>query len=124
MTTDKGIASVFVPLLGDLLAKEVAAKLKAAAGDGQGWRKAALTLVIDAVAKEGLVGLATATDALFRMADGETPKIDWTDLGTASDILAAMENAEAGRKTEVEGFLTEVGQALGIVCVAAIRTVL
>jgi len=124
MTVKDEITSVFVPLLGDFFAKEVAVKLQEAIGDGKDWRKSALLLIMDTVTKEGLAGLTTAADTLRRMANGEVSEIDWTDLETASNILAAMQNAETEQKKELEKFLTIVGQALGIICVAAIKVVL
>jgi len=82
------------------------------------WKKAMLNLVGDSIGKYGPEGLRMAQKGIEDLLDGKrgTKISDLTDdLETASDLLAALQNAEADRKKAARNFLLGVGQTLGTV---------
>jgi len=83
------------------------------------WKKALLDLTADSVATHGPEGLRLASKAvedLFAGKRGGTKISDLTDdLETASDLLGALQNAEADRKKAARNFLKALGQTLGTI---------
>lgn len=95
---------------------------------GSAWEKALLNLAADSIAKHGPEGVRMASKAvedLFARKRGGTRISDLTDdLETASDLLAALQNAEAARKSAARNFLRALGQTLGVVTKGFIRALL
>ena len=122
----KNLIETLLPILGKEVTEHLSGKLDnllKGTGD-EPWKKAILSLVLDAVKKHGADGVRIAMEAVERMLKGKAPKIDWADLEVASDILAQMQNIEAGRRSAVKDFLAEVGWALGIIGAALIKSLL
>lgn len=85
------------------------------------WKRASLALLADAVDKYGMDGVKRAQDVLETLIQEEKPDIEWMDLGTASDVLAHLQNAEADRKSAAKDFLLRVGNDLGVFLSAVIK---
>ncbi len=106
----KGLA----PVLGEEAVKALCAKLnELMASADEPWKKTMLSLVENAVAEHGVDGIQIALAAIERLLDNKTPKIDWANLRVASDLLAQMQNAEAGRKSEARSFFGQISETLG-----------
>ncbi len=89
------------------------------------WKNSVLNLISDSIAKHGPEGLQMAQEGVEGLLGGNRRRrqlgtkvklSDLTDdLETASDLLSALQNAEADRKKAARGFLHAVGQTLAIV---------
>ena len=113
---------LIVPILGQAGADALKNQLDdITQGASTPWKKAVLALVGDAVQKHGVDGIQIAIDAVKDILNDKQVDIDWADLATASDILAHMQNAEAGRKSATKAFLTQVGEVLGIILSALVK---
>lgn len=103
-----------VPLVGNQAVKAVAGELEDLSKEASDPMKAAvLALVSDAVQEHGPAGIALAENAIKDLLDGNTPDIDWASPRNASDLVAALQNAEADRKTEARELAARAGHALG-----------
>lgn len=108
------------PQLGEQGIEAAAAALdKEAAKADAPWKKALIDFTADSLEKHGPMGVQMASKAvedLFAGKRGGTKISDITDdLETASDMLAALQNAEADRKTAARTFLRALGQTLGTI---------
>ena len=80
------------------------------------WQRALINLAADGIAKFGPDGVKMASQAVEDLLDGKrgTKISDITDdLETASDLLYALQNAEAARKSKARDFMRVLGQSLG-----------
>jgi|TARA_R110000824_G_scaffold63518_2_gene166953 hypothetical protein len=103
-----------VPIVGAQAVKLASDELDGLASDASDPLKAAvLSLMSDAVAEHGTDGIAMAQKAVKDLLDGDTPNINWASPRTASNLVAAMQNAEADRKTEAREMAQRIGHALG-----------
>jgi hypothetical protein len=103
-----------VPVIGNQAVKAVADELDDLSNAASDPMKAAvLALVSDAVSEHGVAGIELAEKAVKDLLAGKSPDIDWASPRNASDLVAAMQNAEADRKTEAREFAARVGHALG-----------
>ncbi len=103
-----------VPIVGAQAVKLASDELDGLASDASDPLKAAvLSLMSDAVSEHGTEGIAMAQRAVKDLLDGDTPNIDWASPRTASNLVAAMQNAEADRKTEAREMAQRIGHALG-----------
>jgi len=103
-----------VPIVGAQAVKLASDELDGLASDASDPLKAAvLSLMSDAVSEHGTEGIAMAQKAVKDLLDGDTPNIDWASPRTASNLVAAMQNAEADRKTEAREMVQRIGHALG-----------
>jgi class 3 adenylate cyclase len=82
-------------------------------GQGQPWKKAALSLLAEAVETHGVAGVALAQKAIHDLFEDKVPMIDWASPRTASDIVAALQNAEADTKSAANDFFVKLGGSLG-----------
>ena len=110
--------TAMLPTLGDKGVEAVAAELdKQADGADAPWKKSLLNLAADSIEKHGPEGVRMASKAIedmFARKRSGTKLSDLTDdLETASNLLAALQNAEADRKTAARSFLKALGQTLG-----------
>lgn len=117
------------PHLGDQGVQAVAGELAKQADKADApWKKALLDLTADSVAQHGAEGVRMAGKAiedLFAGKRGGTKLSDLTDdLETASDLLGALQSAEASRKSAVRSFLKTLGQVLGTITGGFIRGLL
>jgi len=116
------ILDMVIPVLGPVAAGTLKTQLdEMTQGTDASWKRAILALVGDAVQKHGVQGIQIAVDAIKDILDDKHVEIDWADLATASDLLAHMQNAEAGRKSAARAFLTQVGEVLGIILAALVK---
>ena len=105
-----------VPLLGAQAVKMASDELTELAADASDPLKAAvLALLSDAVSQHGADGVAMAQKAVADLLDGNAgaPDIDWASPRTASTLVAAMQNAEADRKTEAREMAQRFGHVMG-----------
>ena len=103
-----------VPIVGAQAVKLASDELDGLASDASDPLKAAvLSLMSDAVSEHGTAGIAMAQKAVKDLLEGDTPNIDWASPRTASNLVAAMQNAEADRKTEAREMAQRIGHALG-----------
>jgi len=56
--------------------------------------KVVLSLLSDAVAQYGPMGIEMGQDAVRQLLAGKSPDIDWANPRTASDAVALLQNAE------------------------------
>jgi len=98
-----------------LAVKKLADFIDDESADSKGWEKIALKMTADAVSKHGPSGVELAQKAIFGLFDGESVDLDFTDLKTASDALALLQNKEADDKSRAEDFFVEVGAAFAII---------
>lgn len=79
-----------------------------------GWQKSIYTLMSSSVGIYGPTGVTKALNALDSLVNGDDPDFDWSDvdLEVSSDILARMQNMEAGNNTANRAFLIKVGEAV------------
>jgi len=109
----------------DALANELA---KQADNTDEPWEKALVDLAVDGLEKFGPEGVRMASKAVEDLFSGKqdgTKLSDVTDnLRTASDLLAALQSAEAERKSKARDWLRAIGQAAGQVTGGIIRNLL
>ena len=108
--------SGLVPVVGEQAVKMASDELTNLASDASDPMKAAvLALLSDAVSQHGADGVAMAQKAVEDLLDGtgNTPDIDWASPRTASNLVAAMQNAEADRKTEAREMAQRFGHVMG-----------
>lgn len=77
--------------------------------------KVALGLLASALEKHGPAGLEIAEQSILNMLDGKPATLDFTDLATASDALALLQNAEADKKTALRDFTAVASKQMGVV---------
>lgn len=104
-----------VPIVGAQAVKLASDELDGLASDASDPLKAAvLSLISDAVSAHGADGIAMAQNAVKDLLDGGgTPDIDWASPRTASNLVAAMQNAEADRKSEAREMAQRFGHVMG-----------
>ena len=91
---------------------------------GEPWKKSVLALISNGVEAYGPTGIQMAVDAIEDLLEGSDKVPSWADLATGSEILAHLQNAEAGRKAATKDFLTKVGHVLGKVIGGLIKGLL
>jgi len=118
----KKMLEQWFPTLGAMGVEEAAKALDGWAEDAKDpMKKLILGLVADAVEKHGMEGLNKAKDAVLGLLEGKEVELDFTDLETASNALAMLQNAEADRKSAAEDFMVKVGETLGPILGALIK---
>ncbi|MCA9559581.1 MAG: hypothetical protein KC583_13570, partial [Myxococcales bacterium] len=101
---------------------ELAEKLdELAAEAGEPWKRAVLALVADAVEQHGPAGLLLVQEVVDDLTAGKAPDIDWANPRTASDVVAQLQNAEAGRRSAARDFAARVGDVVGRLLVGIVR---
>jgi len=121
----KALFDIIIPILGQTGADALKHQLDdMTQGTDAAWKRAILALVGDAVQEHGVEGIQIAINAIQDILNDKQVNIDWADLATASDILAHMQNAEAGRKSATRAFLTQVGEVLGIILSALVKVLI
>lgn len=76
-----------------------------------------LSAAIDAIERDGLVGVEWIKRQLFGVLNGQGD-LDLTDLRLASDLLAAMQGLEADERTAARNLITRLADAIGPVVAA------
>lgn len=121
----QALFDILLPILGTAGIDALQEKLSALLTDkSEPWKKIILNLVADAVQQHGIAGIQMALDAIQGMLKDQPVELDWADIATASDLLAELENAEAGRRRMIRSFLTQIGEILGIILSALIKGLL
>ena len=116
------LLKVLVAVLGQRAVDELAEKLDELAVEaGEPWKRAVLALVADAVEQHGPAGLVLVQQVIDDLVAGEAPEIDWANPRTASDVVAELQNAEAGRRSAARDFAARVGDVLGRLLVGLVR---
>ncbi len=116
------LLKVLVAVLGQRAVDELAAKLdELAAEAGEPWKRAVLALVADALEQHGPAGLLLVQEVIDDLAAGKAPDIDWANPRTASDVVAQLQNAEAGRRSAACDFAARVGDVVGRLLVGIVR---
>lgn len=117
-----------LPALGDQGVDALAKELDDQANNADApWKKALLNLAADSIEKHGPEGVRMASQAIEDLFDGKrgTKISDLTDdLETASDLLGALQSAEASRKSAARNFMRGLGQTLGTVTKGFIKALL
>lgn len=91
------------------------------------WKKTLLDLLADAGRKHGPDGFKMAQDAVERLLDkGESQDIRrmTSNLLTASNLVAQLQNGEAERKEKAREFLKALGKTLGAILKAVLSAAL
>jgi hypothetical protein len=118
----EALLKLLVAVLGQKAVDELSEKLdELAAEAGEPWKRAVLALLADAVEQHGPAGLVLVQRVIDDIAAGEAPDIDWANPRTASDVVAELQNAEAGRRSAARDFATRVGEVLGTLLVGLVR---
>ena len=116
------LLKVLVAVIGRRAVDELAEKLdELAAEAGEPWKRAVLALVADAVEQHGPAGLLLVQEVIDDLAAGKAPDIDWANPRTASDVVARLQNAEAGRRSAARDFAARVGDVVGRLLVGIVR---
>ena len=110
-----------VPVLGEAGVKALSGELDDLAAGQTGWKQNVLALLSESVDKFGPEVIKIGMDAIDKLLAGEAPVIDWADLATASDIVAALQNAEADHRDEVSAFTVKLSHAFGKILGALVR---
>lgn len=119
------LLETLLPLIGQVAVDRIQKELDdLAVSSDTAWQKAVLALTSDAVAKFGPQGITMALDAIKALTKNKVPKIDWADLRTASDVLAALQNAEADKKTKAYDFMIKLSNVLGLILNALLKAVI
>ena len=113
-----------LPLIGQEAVDAIKDELQDISESHDGWRKAVLALVADAVGRYGPQGIAMAVQAIQDIADRKAPDIAWADLRAASDVLAALQNAEADQQSDAQEFLAKLSRVLGTILSALLGRLL
>ena len=118
----QNMLNTLIPVIGQEAVNKLAKKLDdLAADEGDAFQALLLSLVSDSVEAHGPAGVEIARQAVEAMFEGETPSIDWASPRTASDIVAMMQNAEAGRRSRTRKFFAKLGDALSLILVGLIK---
>jgi len=121
----KNLLDSLMPVLGQTGIALLEADLKSLASEQDTpWKKAALALLADAVYKHGPAGIDLAHKAVMDLLENKVPEIDWADPRTASDLVAALQNAEADDKSAAKDFFHKTGNILGRVLGALVQGML
>ena len=72
-----------------------------------------VAVLADAVDKYGPDGIEKAKSAVDALLGGKDVDLDFLDMETASDLLAAMQNAEADEKSRSRDILNGIGNSAG-----------
>lgn len=93
---------------------------------GTDWEQAVLRVVAGVLKEHGLDGVPLVGPFLDDLMDGKPVdlKVHGLSLREASDVLAALQNAEADRKKEVNDFLAVVSTTIGKVVSSLLSGVL
>ena len=118
----EALLKILVDVLGRKAVDELSEKLDSLSAEaGEPWKRAVLALVADAVEQHGPAGLLLVQKVIDDLVAGEAPEIDWANPRTASDVVAELQNAEAGRRSAARDFAARVGDVLGQLLVGLIR---
>lgn len=116
------LLKMLVAVLGQKAVDEFSEKLDEIAEEaGEPWKRAVLALLADAVEQHGPTGLVLVQQVIDDLVAGETPDIDWANPRTASDVVAELQNAEAGRRSAARDFAARLGEVLGALLVGLVR---
>ena len=118
----KKMLEQWFPTMGAMGGEAAAKALEDAQDDAKDpMKKLILGLLADAVEKNGMAGLDLAKNAVLDLMDGNEVDLDFTDLETASDALAMLQNAEADAKSAAEDFMVKVGETMGPILGALLK---
>jgi len=118
----EALLKMLVAVLGQKAVDALSEKLDEIVSEaGEPWKRAVLALLADAVDQHGPAGLVLVQQAIDDLADGKAPDIDWANPRTASDVVAELQNAEAGRRSAARDFAARVGDVLGALLVGLVR---
>jgi hypothetical protein len=76
--------------------------------------KVVLSLLSDAVAQYGPMGIEMGQDAVRKLLAGKSPDIDWANPRTASDAVALLQNAERKQRKRTREAARKAGILLQI----------
>ena len=114
-----------LPVLGQKAVDKLTEEFKLLAADqDKPWKQASLLLVAEAVEAHGMEGVALAQKAIHDMLNHKVPNIAWASPRTASDIVAKLQNAEAGDKSQVDDFFVKIGQCMSTLFTALVQNLL
>ena len=116
------LLSNMVPHLGQMGVDALAAEFQSLAADrDKPWKQAALSLLSDAVAANGVAGIELARKAVADLFENKVPDINWANPRTASDIVAKLQNAKADDKSASNDFFVKAENTFGKVFSGMIR---
>ena len=99
-----------IPLVGNAAVAKAQEELKSLATDADDPTKAlVLSLMADAVENLGPEGIKVAKREINKLLRGETPDIDWASPRVASDMVAALQNAERAEKKAARQAVRRLG---------------
>ena len=118
----QALINSLLPIVGQEVVDQLTEQIDELSADQEDEFKALLlALVADAVEEHGPAGIDMAQDAINDLFDGKNPDIDWASPRTASDLVAAMQLEEAGRKAKAKDFFTKLGNTLAIISAAVVK---
>ena len=114
-----------IPILGKRAVDKLTEQFKElAAAQNDPWKHSSLLLLAEAIEVHGPEGVALAQKAIHDLLDHKVPSIDWANPRTASDIVAKLQNAEAGDKAQADEFFAKVGQSMSTLFTALVENLL
>lgn len=78
------------------------------------WQSSLVKMMADGVRKHGDQGLDMVMEQIDNLLKGKTHDFAFTDLRTASDVVAKLQRAEADRQTKVRTFMAKAANILGM----------
>ena len=120
----QALLAMLLPQLGQAGIDALKDKLDDLGGDQEGWQKAVLELTANAIDEHGAQGLQIALDVINDLFEDKEVDIDWADLGVSSNILAELQNAEAGRKSAAKDYMAKVSETFGPILSGIIKGII
>ena len=116
------LVGALAPVVGEATANVLSEELGKMAADAEDpLNKALLSMMTNAMKEHGAVGIQSVITAVTDLSAGKQVDITKiTDLETASDLLAVMQNQEADRREAANDMLTQIGKSLGVVTSALV----
>ena len=116
------LVGALAPVVGEATANVLSEELGKMAADAEDpLNKAHLSMMTNAMKEHGAVGIQSVITAVTDLSAGKQVDLTKiTDLETASDLLAVMQNQEADRREAANDMLTQIGKSLGVVTSALV----
>ena len=116
------LVGALAPVVGEATANVLSEELGKMAADAEDpLNKALLSMMTNAMKEHGAVGIQSVITAVTDLSAGKQVDLTKiTDLETASDLLAVMQNQEADRREAANDMLTQIGKSLGVVTSALV----
>ena len=87
------------------------------------WQANVVKMMADGVRKHGPAGLDLTVDQIENLLNGKSHDFSFTDLRTASNVVAKLQRAEAERQAKVRAFMTKATKILAMAFKAIVSSI-